>query len=40
MKAETRTEDGVMYWAYILIYVDDILYVYHDPVTPLAKLDE
>jgi hypothetical protein len=40
MKAETRPNDGVWCWAYILIYVDDILCVHHDPVTPLAKLDE
>jgi uncharacterized Fe-S radical SAM superfamily protein PflX len=40
MKAETRPDDGVLYWAYILIYVDDILYVNHDPGAPLAKLDE
>jgi hypothetical protein len=40
MKAETRPDDGVLYWAYILIYVDDILCVHHDPVYPLAKLDE
>jgi hypothetical protein len=25
MKEETRPDDGVKYWAYILIYVDDIL---------------
>jgi hypothetical protein len=25
MKAERRPDDGVLYWAYILIYVDDIL---------------
>jgi hypothetical protein len=25
MKAETRPDDGVLYWAYILIYVDDIM---------------
>jgi hypothetical protein len=30
MKAETRPDDGVLYWSYILIYVDDILYVHHD----------
>jgi hypothetical protein len=29
-----------LYWAYILIYVDDILCVHHDPGAPLAKLDE
>jgi hypothetical protein len=40
MKAETRHSDGVRYWAYILIYVDDILCVHHDPGTPLAKLDD
>jgi hypothetical protein len=40
MKAETCPDDGVLYWAYILIYVDDILCVYHDPGAPLVKLDE
>jgi hypothetical protein len=40
MKAETRPDDGVLYSAYILIYVDDILCVHHDPGAPLAKLDE
>jgi hypothetical protein len=40
MKAETRPDDGVLYWAYILIYVDDILCVHNDPGSPLAKLDE
>jgi hypothetical protein len=40
MKAETLPDDGVLYWADILIYVDYILCVHHDPSTPLAKLDE
>jgi hypothetical protein len=40
MKAETRPDDGVLYWSYILIYVDDILCVYHDTGAPLEKLDE
>jgi hypothetical protein len=40
MKAETCPDDGFLYWAYILIYVDDILCVHHDPGSPLAKLDE
>jgi hypothetical protein len=31
MKAATRPGDGVSYWAYILIYVDDILCVHLDP---------
>jgi hypothetical protein len=38
MKAETRPDDGVLYWAYILIYVDDILCVHHDPTYTLEKL--
>jgi hypothetical protein len=29
MKDETRPDDGVLYWAYMLIYVDDILCVHH-----------
>jgi hypothetical protein len=40
VKAETRLDDGFLYWAYILIYMDDILSVHHDPGAPLAKLDE
>jgi hypothetical protein len=40
MKAETRPDDGVLYWAYIFICVDDILCVHHDPGSPLVKLDE
>jgi hypothetical protein len=24
MKAETRPDDGVLYWAFIMIYADDI----------------
>jgi hypothetical protein len=40
MKAETCHEDGMMYWAYILIYVDDILCAHHDPGTPLTKFDD
>jgi hypothetical protein len=40
MKAETRPDDGVLYWVYILIYVADILCVHNDPDAPLANLDE
>jgi hypothetical protein len=39
MKANTRPDDDMLYWAYILIYVDDILCVHHDPGMPDAKLD-
>jgi hypothetical protein len=37
MKVEMRPDDGVMYWAYILIYIDDILCVHDDNDTPLNK---
>jgi hypothetical protein len=40
MKEEIRTDDGVKYWAYILIYVDDILCVHHEPGTSLAQIDK
>jgi hypothetical protein len=40
MKAETLPDDGVLYWAYILIYVDDIICVHHGPGAPLVKLDK
>jgi hypothetical protein len=40
MKEETHPDDGVRYWAYILIYVDDILCVHHDPGTSLAQIDK
>jgi hypothetical protein len=44
MKVETRPNDGMLYWAYILIHPGDILCVHHDPGTspdkPPAKLDE
>jgi hypothetical protein len=39
-KAETHPEDDVMHWDYMLIFVDDILCVNHDPCTPMANLDE
>jgi hypothetical protein len=40
MKEETRPDDGVKYWAYILIYVHDILCVHHNPRTSLAQTDK
>jgi hypothetical protein len=40
MKAETRPDDGVLYWDYILIYVDEILCVHHDPGSPMANMYE
>jgi hypothetical protein len=40
MKEETHPDDGVNYWAFILIYVNDILCVHHDPGTSLAQNDK
>jgi hypothetical protein len=39
MKDEIRPDDGVKYWAYIPIYVDNIVCVHHDPGTSLAHID-
>jgi hypothetical protein len=38
MKKETRPDDGVKYWAYILIYMDYILCVNDDPGCPWLRL--
>jgi hypothetical protein len=40
MKEDTRPYDGVKYWAYILIYVNDILCVHHNPGMSLAQIDK
>jgi hypothetical protein len=40
MTAKTCHDSGVLYWEYILIYLDDILCVHHDPCAPIFKLDE
>jgi hypothetical protein len=40
MTAEKCPDDGVLCWAYIFIYVDDILCVHHDPGDPLVKFYE
>jgi hypothetical protein len=40
MKSETRPDGGLLYRAYILIYIDDILCVHHDRGATLSKLDE
>jgi hypothetical protein len=40
MKAEKHPTDGMIYWAYILIYVDGISCVHHDPGMPLVNFDE
>jgi hypothetical protein len=40
VEEETHPDDGVKYWAYILIYVDNILCVHHDTGTSLAQIDK
>jgi hypothetical protein len=32
--------DGTKYWAYALIYVDDVLVIHHDALTVLARLNK
>jgi hypothetical protein len=38
-KAETRPADNFRYCAYILCYVDDILCVYHNPMSVLNLIN-
>jgi hypothetical protein len=40
MKRQKRPAEGFEYWAYILIYVDDILCVHHNPGDELVRLDK
>jgi hypothetical protein len=40
MKEETRPDDGVKYWTYILTCVNNILCVHHDPGTSLSRIDK
>ena len=39
MKAEVRPDDGFRYYAYALLYVDDILVIHHNAETCLNELD-
>ena len=39
MKA-CEKEDGAEYWAYVLLYVDDVMVIHHDALSVLAKLDK
>ena len=39
MKPEVRKEDNYAYYAYCLLYVDDILVVHHDGTKVLKKID-
>jgi hypothetical protein len=39
LKAVTRPEDNVRYYAYILGYVDDILCIHHNPKTVMNEIN-
>jgi hypothetical protein len=39
LKPEVRSGDGYQYYAYCLLYVDDILIVHHDSVRMLNEID-
>jgi hypothetical protein len=39
-KAETQPDDNVRYYAYILVYVDDILCIHHDAMSVLNRIDK
>jgi hypothetical protein len=39
LKAVTRPEDNVHYYAYILCYVDGILCIHHDPMSVMNEIN-
>jgi len=39
LKAVTRPDDNVQYYAYILCSVDDILSIHHDPMSVMNKIN-
>ena len=39
LKAVTRPEDNMGYYAYILCYVDDILCIHHDPMSVMNEIN-
>jgi hypothetical protein len=39
LKAVTRPEDNVHYYAYILCYVDNIMYIHHNPMSVINKFN-
>ena len=40
MRPEVHPSDGVSYYAYVLLYVDDISVVHHDAIDVLLRLDK
>jgi hypothetical protein len=39
LKAKTKPDKNVCYYAYILCYVDDILCIHHNPMSVLNKIN-
>jgi len=35
-----RSEDGLRYYAYVLLYVDDCLFIHHDAESALYEIDK
>ncbi len=40
LKAVTRPEDNVHYYAYILCYIDNILCIHHDPMSVMGEINK
>ncbi len=40
LKAVTRPEDNVHYYAYILCYVDDMLCIHHNPMSVMGEINK
>jgi hypothetical protein len=40
LKAVTRPEDNVLYYTYILCYVDNILCIHHDPMSVMGEINK
>ena len=36
----TEKADSTKYWAYVLLYVDDVMVIHHNALSILAKLDK
>ena len=40
MKPMVRPEDGFKYYAYVLLYVDDVMVTHHDTESILRRIDK
>ena len=36
----TEKTDGTKYWAYVLLYIDDVMVIHHNAFSILARLDK